>query len=273
MNTKIEQPVVTILQLEHDLRALGIAAGDVLMLHASVKSVGWIVGGPDIVLQAVMNVLGTSGTLMMVAGWEDYPYELETWDEKRRQAYLDFCPAFDPNASRADWRELSILAEYLRTTPGALRSAHPISSYTAWGAHAKELTRDHEFQYHHGPDSPLARFCRLGGKVLLLGDLFENITLLHHAEHLSVVPNKRVVRYQMPVLQNGNRVWVDLEEYDTSNGIVDWSEDYFAVIGKKFLEDGLGTTGQVGHASGHLYDARQLLAYGIAWMEANFTTS
>jgi aminoglycoside 3-N-acetyltransferase len=272
MNQQPTKTVVTSARLEHDLSALGIATADVVMLHASVKSIGWIVGGPEVVLHAIMNVLGTSGTLMMVAGWEDYPYRLEEWDEDRRQAYLEFCPAFDPHSSRADWRELSILAEYLRTTPGATRSVHPISSYTAWGAHAEELTRDHAFQYHHGPNSPLARFCDLAGKVLLLGDLFENITLLHHAEHLAVVPNKRVVRYQMPVLQDEKRVWVNLEEYDTSNGIVDWSEDYFAVIGRLCLKDGFGKSGQVGHASAHVYDARQLLAYGIAWMEANLAT-
>jgi aminoglycoside 3-N-acetyltransferase len=273
MKEQATQSVVTRSQLERDLRALGIATGNVIMLHASVKSIGWIVGGPEVVLQAIMNVLGASGTLIMVAGWEDYPYELEEWDEDRRQAYLDFCPAFDPNSSRADWREMGILAEYLRTTPGASRSAHPISSYTAWGAHAKELTQDHTFQYHHGPNSPLARFCHLGGKVLLLGDLFENITLLHHSEHLAAVPNKRVARYQMPVLQDGKRVWINLEEYDTSNGIADWSEDYFAVIGELFLKNGLGKSGRVGHAPAHVYDARQLLAYGIAWMEANLTAS
>jgi aminoglycoside 3-N-acetyltransferase len=273
MKEQATQSVVTRSQLERDLRALGIATGDVIMLHASVKSIGWIVGGPEVVLQAIMNVLGASGTLIMVAGWEDYPYELEEWDEDRRQAYLDFCPAFDPNSSRADWREMGILAEYLRTTPGASRSAHPISSYTAWGAHAKELTQDHAFQYHHGPNSPLARFCHLGGKVLLLGDLFENITLLHHSEHLAAVPNKRVARYQMPVLQDGKRVWINLEEYDTSNGIADWSEDYFAVIGESFLKNGWGKSGRVGHAPAHVYDARQLLAYGIAWMEANLTAS
>jgi aminoglycoside 3-N-acetyltransferase len=273
MNKQPTQHVVTRSQLEHDLRALGIAAGDVVMLHASVKSIGWIVGGPEVVLHAIMNVLGTSGTLMMMAGWEDYPYKLEEWDEDRRQAYLEFCPAFDPHSSRANWREMSILAEYLRTTPGATRSAHPISSYTAWGADAAELTRDHVFQYHHGLNSPLARFCHLGGKVLLLGDLFENITLLHHAEHLAAVPNKRVVRYQMPVLQDGKRVWINLEEYDTSKGIADWSEDYFAVIGESFLEDSLGKSGRVGHAPAHVYDAHQLLAYGIAWMETNLITS
>jgi len=40
-----------------------------------------------------------------------------------------------------------------------------------------------------------------------------NITLLHHAEHLANVPNKRIDRFRMPILQDGKRVWVEMEEY------------------------------------------------------------
>ena len=45
------------------------------MLHASVKAIGWIVGGPDVVIQALLDVLGEEGTLMMYVGWEDSPWD------------------------------------------------------------------------------------------------------------------------------------------------------------------------------------------------------
>ena len=67
------QNVVTRAQLIQDLRGLGLEAGDVGMLHASVKAVGWVVGGPDVVLYAILEVLGEDGTLMMMVGWEDDP--------------------------------------------------------------------------------------------------------------------------------------------------------------------------------------------------------
>ena len=58
-------------QLLTDLSALGVAEGQVVMLHASVKSVGWIVGGPDMIVRAILQLLTPSGTLMVLASWED----------------------------------------------------------------------------------------------------------------------------------------------------------------------------------------------------------
>ena len=82
---------------------------------------------------------------------------------------------------------------------------------------------------------------RAGGKVLMLGAPLETITLLHHAEHLAKVPGKRVVRYRMPVLREGLRQWIDVEEFDTGRGLVDYPDgDYFAVIGQEYLDAGLG---------------------------------
>ncbi len=86
------------------------------MLHASVKAIGWVVGGPDVVLYGLREVLGPQGTLMMYVGWEDNLYDLVTWSDERRRAYLEECPPFDPTTSRAN-RNWSILTEYLRTTP------------------------------------------------------------------------------------------------------------------------------------------------------------
>lgn len=264
-------PLVTRSQLVQELRALGLAAGDVVMLHASVKAVGWIVGGPDVVLDAILEVLTPAGTLMMLASWLDHPYDLGRWTEARRQAYLAECPPYDPATSRADHKEMSILAEYLRTRPGAYRSGHPFS-YAAMGAQARHLTADHPLQYGNGPGSPLAKLCELQGRVLLLGRLFENVTLLHHAEHLANVPDKRIDRYRMPLLLDGQRMWVDFEEYDTSRGIVDWEGDYFEQIVMDYLAQGEGQTGTVGAAPAYLFSAPHLVPYGMAWMERNFTS-
>ena len=179
------------------------------MLHASVRELGWIVGGPRVVLDALLEILTPRGTLMMLASWEGNPYGMAAWPEAQRAAWLAECPPFDPATSPADHREMSILAEYLRTWPGARRSDHPLASFVAVGALAADLTAHHPWQYGHGPDSPLARFCAAGGAVLLLGPLLSNITLLHHAEHLAQIPEKRIDRYAMPVLRDGARVWVD----------------------------------------------------------------
>lgn len=137
-----EPALVTKSRLIDDLKALGIQAGQVVMLHASVRAVGWVVGGPDIILHALREVLGPDGTLMMLVGWEDNSYELASWPEAKRRAYLERCPAFDPASSRAH-RRWSTPTEYLRTTLGAQRSTNPEKSMAAIGAKAEWLTANH----------------------------------------------------------------------------------------------------------------------------------
>jgi aminoglycoside 3-N-acetyltransferase len=142
----------------------------------------------------------------------------------------------------------------------------------AIGALAKWITADHPLQYGYGVGSPLAKLVDAGGKVLLLGSPFDAVTLLHYAENVARVPAKRVVRYQAPLLENGRRVWKEVEEFDTSNGIVDWEgEDYFALITRRFI--GESETGvdshRVGGADAHLLDAGCLHRFGVAWMERN----
>ena len=44
-------------RLVADLRALGLAAGDTVMVHASVRAVGEIAGGPDEIHLAIKQVV------------------------------------------------------------------------------------------------------------------------------------------------------------------------------------------------------------------------
>jgi aminoglycoside 3-N-acetyltransferase len=77
-----EPLVVTKSRLVEDFTDLGVRPGGVLMLHASVKAVGWVVGGPDVILHALREALSPDGTLMMYVGWEDTPYDVEAWPER-----------------------------------------------------------------------------------------------------------------------------------------------------------------------------------------------
>lgn len=266
---KIEKlPPITRSMLVKDLRKLGVLAGDTIMLHASVKAIGWIVGGPDIVIQSLLDVLGKEGTLIMLVSWEDSPYELAEWPQDVQKAYLEECPPFDPATSRA-YRKWSILTEYLRTWPGAFRSNHPDASFVAVGVLARWITENHPLQYGLGPGSPLAKLCAVKGKVLLLGAPLNNITLLHYAEHVAKVPNKKTVQYKMPLLRDGKRVWVDIEEFDT-NGMLLGMKEYFEAIPREYLSSGKGGLGKVGAAQSYLFDAPDLVSFAVKWLERKY---
>lgn len=264
-----ELPLVTKRQLMRDLKKLGVRPGQTIMLHVSAKAIGWIVGGPDVVLDAVLDCLTPTGTLMMYMGWEEDIEDFPSWSAERQAIYLAECLPFDPLTSRAH-RKSSILTEYLRTRPGAYRSGNPGASVAAIGAKAQWITEDHPLNYGYGLGSPLAKLCEVSGKVLLLGAPFTTITLLHYSEHVAAIPNKRTVRYKAPLLQERKRVWMEVEEYDTSNGIVDWEGgDYFPVIAGDFLAAGYGRCARVGAALSYLFDAAALHAFAVRWMEQN----
>ena len=260
-------PVITRSRLVSDLSSLGLVSGDTVMLHASVKAVGWIVGGPDMVLRAILDVLGSAGTLMMYIKCKEPLNEIDDWPEDWKDAYLAECPPFDPYRTRAN-RRWSILTEYLRTWPGAHCSDHPEARVAAVGAKAEWITADHPLQFGYGACSPLEKLCDVGGKVLLLGPLFDSLTILHYAEHMADIPNKKTERYRWPVLRDGKREWIAFEQFDTSNGIVDRLDgDDFQRIVEAYLDRGSLARGMVGAADSYLFDARVLADFAIKWLE------
>jgi aminoglycoside N3'-acetyltransferase len=59
--------VNTAASLIADLAALGLQRGMMVMVHSSLSRVGWTEGGPLTVIQALLEVLGRNGTLVMPA--------------------------------------------------------------------------------------------------------------------------------------------------------------------------------------------------------------
>ena len=263
--------LVTRGQIAVELREVGVAAGDTVMLHASVGATGWIVGGPDQVLHGIFDVLGEAGTLMMYVGWDGSPYDVTIGLPQIPPQLAEVWPAYDPATSHAV-RSWGVLGEILRTWPGAKRSEHPDGSFAAVGRRAEELLVEHPLQYGMGERSPLARLCQAGGKVLLLGSLLSDVTLLHHAEHIADVPEKEVVRYWAPILRNGDKEWVQIEEFSTQE-CLPWfgPGDMFEAIVQDYLQDGHGTVAPVGAARTYLFDADDLTRFAVDWIEDRYS--
>jgi aminoglycoside 3-N-acetyltransferase len=252
--------------LLHDFTSLGVARGQNIMLHSSVKAVGAVMGGPNVILQALFDALGKAGTLMMYAGWQDIPDFVLDLPVEARQTYYDEHPPFDPVTARAV-RENGILAEFLRTWPGAKRSLNPEASMVAVGALAEQLTQDHPLDYGYGAGSPLAKLVENKGKVLMLGAPLDTITLLHYAENRARMAHKHIVRFQCPILRDGHKLWIDVEDFNTGEVHADYT---FDGIARDYLVEGRGRQGVVGNADSYLLDAADLAAFAIRWLEARF---
>jgi len=263
---------ITRSRLADDLARLGISDGDVVMVHAGMRSVGPLLGGPDLLIVALLDAIGESGTVMAYTDWESGVRHLTRDDspESVPQEVLDELPPFDPASSRAR-RKYGVLPEFLRTWPGAVRSSNPDASVCAVGARAAWLCADHPMQYGYGPGSPFAKLVEAQGRVLLAGAPLNSLTLLHHSEHMAKLPSKRVIHYREPVLVDGRKVWIDIEEFDTSNPVVPTAwEDYFTDIAKEFLASGAGRTSKIGNGDSYLFDAAELHQFAVDWMESEF---
>ena len=216
--------------LATDLHALGLAAGDTVMVHASVRAVGEIAGGPDEIHLAIKDVITPDGTLMMYASCPRYVDEVGRGNLSPAQEaeLLEKLPAFDPETARSA-RDNGALVELLRTWPGS-HVNHHVVRFVAWGRHAEDLFVLQPWDYAFGRGSALERFLELDGKLLLLGSDHDTVTFLHYAEHVADFPGKRVSRYQVPVLENGARVWRWMEEIDTSEAGAHphWPDRFFA---------------------------------------------
>lgn len=257
-------------ELANGYRALGIAAGDTVMVHASVRAVGEVAGGPDQIHLALKDALTPNGTLMMYASCPTYYDEVGrghlTADQERE--LLEKLPAFDPLTARAQ-RENGALVEFLRTYPGSMVNPH-VARFVVWGKHAGYLISSQPWNYAFGHDSALERFVQLDGKILLLGCDHDNVTFLHYAEHIVDIPGKRVAKYKVPVDEHGSRVWRDMEEFDTSDkgAHPNWPDRFFARLVDAHLAQTNNRGGRVGGAHCFLLSARGLLEFALPVMKA-----
>jgi aminoglycoside 3-N-acetyltransferase len=248
----------TRMSLATDLRALGIERGMVLIVHSSLSSLGWVSGGAVTVIQALMDVVTDTGTLVMPAQtgnysdpacWRNPPVPPE-WCEVIYQAMPAFHPAITPSY------RMGKIAETFRTWPNTIRSNHPIASFSAWGYYAQKIIANHELDNSLGEGSPLARMYELGGSILLLGVGYDRNTSFHLAEYR--VPGAQKVRLGSPIYENDQRVWKWYHD-------IDLDETIFPSIGDELEQSGQVTIGHVGSAIARFFPQRSAIDFAIEW--------
>lgn len=246
------------------LRKVGLEQGDTVMVHTSLRRMGYVCGGAQTVIEALIEVVGDTGTILMpTQSWKNLdPEEGVHWeaDEADWQKIRDNWPAYDKRLTPTN--TMGAVAEMFRRYPGSLRSDHPARSVCAWGKHAAYLTENHDFSNIFGDGSPVGKLYELDGKVLLLGTGYDKNTSLHLADTRASYPGKHTYTAHSAVLEDGKRVW---KAYETL--FVD-GED-FEEIGADFERTHPVSRVQIGGADVRLMRQRELVDFAVQWIETN----
>lgn len=157
-----------------ELRELGLSDGDSVIVHTSFRTMGAVNGGPDTVINALLQVLGNNGNLM-----------LPTFNYTKPAPE----PYFDSENTPA---RTGIISELGRRRPDAVRSFHPAHSVSVIGPEAGYLTENHQTSF--GIGSPIDRLAQTGGKILLIGVGHVSNSTIHVAESHAGIP--KVAAYE-----------------------------------------------------------------------------
>lgn len=245
------------------LKSLGVTEGQAIMVHTSLSSLGFVLGGAQIVIEALTECVGESGTIMMpTQSWKNLdPAAGVHWEEPEEwwQAIRDNWPAYDKDITPTN--TMGAVAEMFRKWPGTLRSDHPARSVAAWGKYAKYLTEHHDLSNIFGEDSPIGRLYELDGYVLLMGVGYDKNTSLHLADVRAEYPGKHFSVESSAVMEEGKRVW---KSYETL--YVD-GED-FDDIGNAFESQKKVVKETLGNGTLRFMRQRELVDFAVGWIEA-----
>jgi aminoglycoside 3-N-acetyltransferase len=256
-----DMPPLTAESLAEQFAACGLSAGQTVLVHTKMSALGWIIGGPVPVIQALLRVLGPTGTLMMPshstdntdpAHWRNPPVPESWWPFVR-----EHMPAYDP--AYTPTRNMGVVANTFLNWPGVTRSSHPTDSFAALGPNTDILLRPHPIESNLGEQSPLARLYDLDGYVMLIGVDHGTNTSLHLAEHRANYPGKHTITFGCAVMVDGQRQWA------TFDGIA-LDDDDFPQLGDAYEAAHNIRRGRVGQAEVRFMKQKPLVDFAVEWM-------
>ena len=175
--------------LTDEFRSLGMESGDTIFVHSAYSSLGrspgGVEGGPQTVIDAILDILGKDGTLIMPTFSYDFLKGVP-WD------------------IRSSPSQMGALTELVRLDPRAKRMFHPIYSMAAIGRHADELAA-HRSQDCFGETTIFKKFNDWDAKILIIGLAYsKSITFLHHCEQAADVDYRFLKEFKGTAIdQNG----------------------------------------------------------------------
>ncbi len=159
-------------QLLQALHALGVQAGDTVMLHSAFSAEHGFRGTPSELIDTFLDAVGPEGHLMMVS----LPY---------RNAALDWLESGRRFDVRKTPSMMGIVSEVFRRRAGVLRSLHPTHPVLVHGPQAGRIVAAHpDCLYSCGPGTPFEELATADGRIVFFNVEIATITFFHYLEHM-----------------------------------------------------------------------------------------
>ena len=261
-NGEDNRKIITYSELYDQFLACGMKKGHHVFVHASLKSLGFVVGGEETVIRVLLDIVGEEGTIMMPSQtWKNLDpckgvhwLEPEVWWPVIRENW----PAYDKKVTPAIG--MGAVARMFSVWPGVERSDHPVRSVAAYGKYAKYLTENHDLSNIFGQDSPVDRLYKIEGYILLIGVGYDKNTSIHLSETRAAFSSKKFTTEHSAMIVDGKREWVAYETQDVD-------DCDFVALGEAYDKEVNMPLHQVGQATVRYFRQAPFVDWAVIWLE------
>ena len=227
-------------ELFAQLREMGVRPTDTVLIHTSLKAVGWLEDGALGLISVFREYLAEGLFLVPTHTWANVNRDQPCYNVGHSQPCIGAVPraaAFHPEG---------------------IRSLHPTHSMTAFGRRAKEFTAGEEKALTPAPpEGCWGRLYDEDAKILLIGVSQNRNTYLHAVDEYLQVPDRLAAEpFTVHGLRLDGTAWVQEMRPHFCSRTKDVSQFYPAYL-PAFIEDGAVAFGQLGSARVEVCSARK----------------
>ena len=225
--------MITQKQFLADLRSIGVRKGMDLLVHSSLRRTGPVEGGPEAIIDILLEAIGPTGTLLM-------PTISGSVTPSQPVFHVEKTPS-----------AVGYLPQLFLTRKEAVRSLHPIHSAAAMGPRAEFYTQDHlAANTPWSPESPYGKLMRQNGWILFLGVNMDVNTCFHALEIEALIPGIHTEKADTLYVIDYDGVLHEKEHHWHSR-----RAQYFIDMEHLLHEQGALTYGSIGAGLSRLVDA------------------
>jgi aminoglycoside 3-N-acetyltransferase len=180
--SKVVNSSVTEKELIEGWEKIGIKKGDIVFVHSSLSSFGYVEGGAITVIESLKKIISEKGILAMPS----FPAFIGgEYGIAKNEIVFDV---------RISPTSMGKIPDTFWRLEDVKRSLHPTHSIAVWGKEKDWLIKDHERCICScGKDTPFYKMCQeKNSKILLIGVTHSSNTTLHTIEDCNGAPTRSV---------------------------------------------------------------------------------